>query len=58
MARVNPTTVSAITNAQQVLRAHEVEQQLAMSATDLELHSGFPSSDGEHEFAVRPYNSV
>ncbi|KAL5251957.1 hypothetical protein ACHWQZ_G014933 [Mnemiopsis leidyi] len=56
LARVNPTTVSAITNAQQVLRAHEVEQQLAMSATDLELHSGFPSSDGRSSTDVYSWN--
>jgi hypothetical protein len=38
--------VTAITNAQLVFRAHEVEQQLAMSAMDLSLHSEFPLSDG------------
>ena len=46
LPRVHPESVTAITNAQHTMRAHEVEQQLAMSAVDLDLHSGFPSLDG------------
>ncbi|XP_063678573.1 mitochondrial intermediate peptidase-like [Bolinopsis microptera] len=56
LPRVNPVSVQAITNAQLVFRAHEVEQQLAMSAVDLSLHTDFPFSDGRSSTDVYSWN--